>query len=99
MEEENKAVVVEIKDGKANFAIDSNKDGEAAVSISLDLGEAVQEAIAKGTKVEGAKIVDFKFELTKLKLSIDTDKDGENLLDLVIDLGEAFDEIQSLFKK
>ena len=84
---------MKIEDGKISFEIDTNKDGEAAVAGSLNLTEAIQEAVARGEAVEGVKVVDFKFELTKLKLKLDSDKDGQELMELVIDLGEVFDEI------
>ena len=83
-----------IKDGGLDFGIDLNEDGEPSIKGRLDLGEAVEEAIKREASVEGAKLVDFKFALTKLTLKIDTDKDGENLLELEINLGEAFQEIR-----
>ena len=90
----------EVKKGNLHIGIDSNEDGQNAISIKLSLTEAIQEAIFRGTPLEGAKVVDFKFDLTRLILKIDTDRDGEALLELEIDLAEVFDEIKSsLIKK
>lgn len=74
------------------LGLDSNEDGEKVLEAKLHLNEALQEAFKKGDAVEGVKVVDFKFSLTKLTVSIDTDKDGEKLLELTIDLAEAIDE-------
>lgn len=90
---------VEFKDGKLNFGVDSDQDGEKAIKGSVHLNEALMEAISRGDAVEGVKVVDFRFELTKMILEIDTDKDGEKVVELEIDLGEAFGEAQALFKK
>lgn len=90
---------VEFKDGALNFELDTNEDGEASVKVKLNLTEAFEEAFDRGGKVEGAKVVDFRFELTKLYLKIDTDQDGEDLLELTLDLGEAFDEARDLIAK
>ena len=98
-EEEVKAASFKVEDGSLKINVDTNKDGEAAIKGNLNLGELVQEAIARGDAVEGVKVTEFKFELTKLKLSLDSDKDGEKVLELEIDLGEAFDEVQSAIKK
>ena len=84
-----------IRDGKLEASIDMNQDGEKSLKLTLNLTEAIQELIAKGGKIEGAKIVDFKFELTKLRLKIDTDQDGEELMEIEIDLAESFDEVIS----
>ena len=81
------------------IGIDPNKDGEKVLNLKLNLSEALGEAMARGEAVEGAKLVDVKFEMTKLVLVLDTDKDGERLLEMELDLGEAFDEVQSLLKK
>lgn len=88
-----------VKDGNLNIGVDSNEDGQNSVTIKLNLTEAIQEAIFRGDAVEGAKVVDFSFQFTKLVLKIDTDRDGEALLELEIDLAEVFDEIQSMGKK
>lgn len=84
---------LKIEDGVVKYDLDTNNDGESSAKIQLHLSEAVQEAIAKGQSVEGAKVVEVKFELTKLKVVLDTDKDGEALLELEIDLAEVYDEI------
>lgn len=89
----------EIKDGKLHVGVDSNEDGENSLALKLNLSEAIQEAIAKGEAVEGVKVVDFKFELTKLVIKLDTDKDGEEVIELVVDLAESFDEISSKVSK
>ena len=87
----------DVKDSALNVGLDTDKDGENSLDLKLHLSEAIQEAIAKGTPVEGAQVVDFRFEVTKLVLKLDTDRDGESLIDLEIDLAEAFAEIQSKF--
>lgn len=85
---------VKAEDGALCLGIDLNEDGEKLMMAKLNVSEAIQEALQRGEsiEVEGAKVVGFKFELTKLKLMIDTDKDGEKLLELEIDLAEALDE-------
>lgn len=90
---------IKVENGAVVFGVDSNDDGQQAITGKLNLGEAVGEALAKGAAIEGAKIVDFKFELTKLVLKIDSDKDGQPLLEIAVDLGEAFDEIQAAVQK
>jgi len=92
---EHKKIDYKINDGKLEASLDGNQDGEKSLKIVLHLTEAIQELVAKGGKLEGAKVVDFKFELTKLKLKIDTDQDGEELMEIEIDLGESFDELVS----
>lgn len=96
---ENKKFDVKFENGNLSFGLDSNQDGQKSISGKLFLNEAIQEVIAKGTAIEGAKVVDFRFELTKMVLIIDTDKDGERLMELEIDLGESIDEATSAFKK
>lgn len=88
-------VETKIENNVANLKIDTNEDGQPVVEINLHMSEALGELIAKGEKVEGAKVADFNFVGTSLVLSVDTDRDGQNLLDIKIDLGEAFDEISS----
>lgn len=92
-------VTYEVKDAALNVGLDLNEDGEKSVDLKVHLGEALEEAFKKGTAVEGVKVVDFKFELTKLKITLDTDQDGEKLVELSIDLAEAFDEGTTAFKK
>ena len=94
-----KKLTFEVKDGALNLAVDSNQDGEPVVKMKLNLSEAVQESFSKGEAIEGVKVVDFKFSLTKLNLTLDTDRDGEKLLELEIDLAEGLDEGTGLFKK
>jgi len=89
----------DVKDGSLKVGVDSNEDGQNSLDLELSLSEAVGEALSRGEAVEGAKLVELKFELTTLVLKVDTDKDGEKLLDLKVDLGEAADEIKSLFIK
>ena len=96
---EVKAFEFKVEDGAVSFGVDSNKDGEKAISGKLNLGEAVQEAIEKGEAIEGLKVVDFKFGLTKLTFKIDTDRDGENVLEFSLDLGEVADEVKDLISK
>ena len=83
---------VETKDGQIQLGLDLNEDGEKLMVLKLNMGEAIQEVLKKGQAIEGAKLVDFKFNLTKLTLTLDTDRDGEKLLELEIDLAEALDE-------
>lgn len=90
---------IAIKDGALEVGLDTNGDGQNVVDLKLNISEAVSEAIAKGTAIEGHKVVNLKFEGTKLVIDIDSDKDGEPLLDVVVDLGEAFDEISGLVLK
>lgn len=81
------------KDGILDLQIDSNEDGEPVLKLKLNSSEALQEAIKRGSPVEGVKLVDFSFSGSKIKIWLDTDKDGENLMELEIDLMEAFDEL------
>lgn len=90
---------LEFKDSKLMFGVDTDKDGQKSVEGKLCLNEALGEAFFKGKKVEGAKVVDFRFEMTQMILVVDTDKDGESLLELKINLGESVDEVSQLFKK
>ena len=90
---------VSFKEGNLCFGTDLNEDGKKSIDCKLHLNEALEEVIKRGDAIEGAKLVDFRFELTKLVLVIDTDKDGEKLFELVVDLAEAFEEGTSLFKK
>ncbi len=92
-------ISTEFKDGTLIAGLDLNQDGEKSFDMKIHLNEALEEAIKRGEPIEGAKVVDFKFELTKMILVLDTDKDGEKLLELKIDLAEAFDEGTSLIKK
>lgn len=92
-------VSVEIKENAIEFGTDLNEDSEKSLIGKLYLNEALQEAIKRGAPVEGAKIVDFKFEMTKLIIVIDTDKDGEKLFELKMDLPEMFDEATGMIKK
>lgn len=84
----------EFKDNKFCFGVDGDEDGNKVLVMKLNLGEALQEAVKRGDKVEGARLVDFKFEGPVMKLTLDTDKDGENLMELEVDMMEAFDEIK-----
>ena len=83
---------VSAEDGALVFKVDLNEDGEPVVHGKLNFGEGIQEAFQRGEAIEGAKVVSFKFDLSKLVIAIDTDKDGEKLLELTIDLAEAIDE-------
>lgn len=88
----------EIKDGKAVLAVDADQDGATSIKCTLHLSEAVAEAISRGEKIEGAKVVDFQLG-SRIVLAIDTDKDGEKALELEIDLMETYDEISKAIKK
>jgi len=90
---------VKFDDGKLVFGVDANQDGENSLTARLHMSEAISEMIAKGGKIEGAKVVDFSFSGTKLKLKLDTDKDGEEMFDLELDLAESFDEVTSFAAK
>jgi len=87
------------KDGKLSFSVDANEDGESSLKGSLSLSEGVAEIFKRGEAKDGVKIVDFKFELTKLYLKIDSDQDGEEVFSIEVDLAEAFDEVKGLFAK
>lgn len=54
MSSEDKKVTLELKDGKLLIQADLNKDGEAIVTIAVDLSEVADEVIdlikAKSTK-------------------------------------------------
>ena len=89
----------DIKDKALHMGVDYNEDGENSIKMKLNMIEAVSEAFSRGEAVEGVKLVDFKFELTKMVLKLDSDKDGEEVLELVIDLGEVADEVKGLFSK
>lgn len=91
----------DFKDGNLNVGVDFDEDGEKSLKLEMCLSEALQESIARGesASVETNKIVDVKFELTKMIVIVDSDKDGEKLLKLTVDLPEAFSEVSgSLFK-
>ncbi len=98
--EENKKFEVEFADNKLQMSLDTNQDGEKLMKASVYLSEAIQEALQRkdSVAIEGAKVVSFDFNLTKLVVKIDTDKDGEPLMELEIDLAEALDET-GLLKK
>lgn len=83
----------EIKDGKVKLGYDGNEDGQASVSVEINLTEAVQEALRQGEEVEGAKVAEFRLEGADLVIKLDTDKDGEQVLDLRISLMEGVDEL------
>ena len=87
------------KEGSLVFGLDLNEDEKKSISCKLHLNEGLEEIIKRGEPIEGAKVVDFRFELTKMILVLDTDKDGEKLFELEVDLAEAFEEGTSLFKK
>ena len=89
----------DIKDKALHLGVDYNEDGESSIKMKLNMIEAVGEAFSRGEAVEGVKLVDFKFELTKMILKLDSDRDGESVLELVIDLGEIADEVKGLFSK
>ena len=97
VDEENKIVSFGFTEGVLDLDVDANKDGEKVLKLSLNVNEAVQEAISKGEKLEGVSIVDFEFEGSTLNLQIDSDMDGEPVLKIKIDLMEAFDEIKDSF--
>ena len=92
---EAKKFDVEFKDNQLCLGLDTNQDGEKLLNAKISLSEAIQEALQRkeSVKVEGAKIVEFEFKLTKLVLKVDTDQDDEDLLELEIDLAEALDEV------
>lgn len=92
-------IPVEFKDGMIVAGLDLDQDGEKSMELKLHMKEGLEEIINRGEAIPGAKLVDFKFEMTKMVLKIDSDKDGEPLLELKIDLAEAFAEGTSLFKK
>lgn len=91
---ESKVVNYGFTEGVLDLDVDVNMDGEPVLKASLNVNEAIQEAIQKGVAIEGVSIVAFEFEGSKLKLAIDSDMDGDSLLKIEIDLMEAFDEIK-----
>jgi hypothetical protein len=96
---ENKKFDFEVKDGAFNASVDMNQDGDKFMKLKLNITEGIQELIAKGGKLEGAKVVEVKFELTKMIIKLDTDRDGEELLELEVDMAEGFQEIGSMVIK
>lgn len=46
MEEEKKAAKLEFKEGKLFVMVDSNKDGEAVMSLEIDLSEVADEVVS-----------------------------------------------------
>ena len=93
---QNSMVKFDIADDTMNLDIDSNNDGEKVVRLSLNISEAIKEAVSRGKAVEGVKLAAFEFQGSKLVILLDTDKDGTPLMALDIDLMEAFDEIKDL---
>lgn len=81
------------------FGLDLDQDGQASIGGKLHLSEGIQELMQKGGAIEGAKVVEFKFEGTKAIVKLDTDRDGEPLLELELDLMESFDEVSGLVAK
>lgn len=96
---EHKKIDYAFKDGSVEVGVDSNQDGEKALSLNLKMSEAVAEAFSKGTAVEGVKVVDFAFTGSELLLKLDTDKDGEECLSLKLSLAEIADEVMAAVKK
>lgn len=45
METEKKVVSMEIKDGSLIITVDANKDGQAVLSVTVDLAEVADEVI------------------------------------------------------
>ena len=89
---EKKNFEAKFEEGKLKIAIDSNRDGENLLDLNLNLNEGLQEIIARGEKVESAKLVGFEMGIDGLKVKLDTDQDGEELLELKISFVEALDE-------
>lgn len=95
--EEKKALSLDMQGEKVVISVDSNKDGENVVTLTLSAKEALGELLGKGKKIDGAKVAAFEMSGTKLRLAVDTDQDGEVLLDVVVDLKEVFDEVVKIF--
>lgn len=89
---EEKKVSMDIKDGKFEVNVDTDKDGVPALKAVVNFGEAFQEAFKKGEAVEGARVVSVEFTGLGLKVKLDTDRDSESSLELEINLAEAVDE-------
>ena len=89
---EHKKFDVEVKEGNLELSLDTNQDGEKLMTAKVNMGEAIQEVLKKGEKIEGAKLVDFEMGIGGIKLVLDTDQDGEKLLELELNLAEALDE-------
>lgn len=71
---------------------DGNSDGEASVSLKLNLGEALDEIQKKGEAEVSVEKLRFVKEGSKLKVELDPNQDGEAVMTLDIDLAEAMDE-------
>lgn len=85
-------LVFDVKDNHLVLGLDADKDGVKSLDLKLSLTEAVQEAFAKGTAVEGVKSASIRFEGMSLVIVIDTDKDGEALLTFTANLPEGIKE-------
>lgn len=98
---EHKKFSLNVESGKLSINLDTNQDGEPVFKASVNLSEALQETMMRKSSIaiEGAKIVELKLDVTKLKLKIDTDRDGEALLEFELDLAEAFDEVSGAIAK
>lgn len=89
---EHKKFEVEAKDGKVVLSLDTNQDGEKVLDLKIQLGEAAQELLKRGEKIEGAKKVDFSLSAQGLVMKVDTDQDGESVIELNANFMEALDE-------
>ena len=98
---------IKFENGILEAGLDTNNDGENAVSVKLDTKEGLEEAFARVLKGESTgekitldgKTIEVEFGVGGVKLKVDTDRDGEPLLVLDISLMESFDEIQSAISK
>lgn len=87
---------ISIEGSTVVFGMDTNNDGQNAISGKVNLPEGFSEIMAKlkkGEKVEvEAKKVTFAFEGTSLVVGVDTDGDGEKSVELAVDMAETFEE-------
>lgn len=83
---------VDAENKNVSIGYDHNEDGEPSAKLSLNVGEAIQEAIQKGTALEGVQAVSVSFEYPKVYISVDTDRDGEKSIVFEADIAEAIDE-------
>ena len=94
-----KKINVSMEESKVKVGIDTNRDGQNAVEVKLNLKEALQEAIEKGEAKVDVKSLTLKLEGTKIILLVDTDKDAEPVLEVTADLLESYEEVAASFKK
>jgi len=91
--------LAKVEDNALVFGLDLDEDKVPSIYGELFLIEGLEELIARGGKIEGAKIVEFGFENGKMVLAIDTDQDGQKVFKLGVNFMEAGDEAVKLVTK